>query len=110
MKSPSLSTKIVALIAIASAAYAGTVTLAWDPNTETNIAGYRLYFGTNGFQNMVDCGNVTNRIIENLRPGRWSFYATCYNTSGLESEPSNIVEWQSIGDQPSTPTNLRLRP
>jgi chitinase len=76
------------------------VTLAWDPNSEPDVAGYRLYYGTNGFGTVVNCGNVTNYTL-NLGRGVWSFYATCYNTSGLESEPSNVVTWTN--GQPSPP-------
>ena len=76
--------------------YAASVTLAWDPNIEPDVAGYRLYYGTssNMFGIVVNCGNVTNYTVADLQNGlTYSFYVTCYNTSGLESEPSNVVDY-----------------
>jgi len=88
-------------------AQSASVTLAWDPNTEPDVAGYRLYYGINGFGTVVNCGNVTNQSVLDLQPGRmYSFYVTCYNTSGLESEPSNVVEYVVPGG-PERPTTLR---
>lgn len=87
---------------------AAIVTLAWDPNPEPDISGYRVYYGTNGFGSVMDCGNVTNRVLELSGPGTWSFYATAYNTSGLESEPSLPVSYVARGMRPSAPT-VRVR-
>jgi hypothetical protein len=83
------------------------ITLVWDANTEPDVAGYRLYYGygtnvsqftTNNlakFNVIVNTGNVTNYSLTNLSGGRlYGFYVTCYNTSGLESLPSNIVTYQ----------------
>jgi hypothetical protein len=85
---------LILLFVITITTIGASVTLAWDPNSEPDVAGYRLYYGTNGFGTVVNCGNVTNYSISDLLPGHtYSFYATCYNTSGLESEPSNVVEY-----------------
>ena len=77
---------------IASAYTAESVTLAWDANAETDIAGYRLYYGalSGQYTQMVDVGNVTEATIPNLSAGFTYFFAvTAYDTSGLESLPSN---------------------
>ncbi len=95
---------------------AASVTLAWDPNQEPDVAGYRLYYGTPAgtFDTVVNTGNVTNHTVVDLHPGAtYSFYVTCYNTSGLESEPSNVVEYTvpSSGiNQPPTanPQSVRV--
>jgi hypothetical protein len=74
----------------------GSVTLAWDANDEPDVAGYRIYYGQpeGSFDQSVDVGNVTTASIENLMEGRvYSFHATCYNSAGLESAPSNAVEY-----------------
>lgn len=75
---------------------AADVTLAWDPNTEPDIAGYRLYYGTpiGTYSSVVNVGNHTNTTVVDLQTGlTYAFYVTCYNTSGLESEPSNVVQY-----------------
>ncbi|MBU1102670.1 fibronectin type III domain-containing protein [Patescibacteria group bacterium] len=88
-----------------NSAFAGSVTLAWDPNTEPDIAGYKIYYGTStrtgtdpgvcglcGYATFVDVGNVTLRTIDNLTNGQtYYFSATAYNTAGLESAFSNEV-------------------
>jgi len=103
---------ILAFMCVCVSALAAQVTLAWDANTEPDIAGYRIYFGTNGFGEVVNAGNVTNITITTLvAGGAYSFYATCYNTSGLESEPSNIVMYSVPPDGPPLPrppTALRM--
>ena len=87
------------------------VTLAWDANTETDIAGYRIYyypFGSTAAHVVVNTGNVTNFTISGLTRGtRYVFYATAYNTSGLESEPSNTVEY-TPPKRPAAPRTLRI--
>lgn len=73
---------------------AGEVTLAWDPNQEADLAGYRLYYGPESgqYDQVVDVGNVTTFTVTNLPVGvpRY-FVVTAYNTSDLESDFSNEV-------------------
>jgi chitinase len=101
---------LLLFLGAAIAALAASVTLAWDPNSEADVAGYRLFWGTTdvGFVNVTNCGNVTNWTVVDLQPAEeYAFYVTCYNTSGLESEPSNVVTYSVPGLLPA-PT-LRLR-
>lgn len=73
---------------------AGQVTLTWDPNPESDLAGYRVYFGSQSRQytNLVEVGPVNLAIIPNLKDGEVYFFAvTAYNQQGLESDYSNEV-------------------
>jgi hypothetical protein len=85
-----------ALICIVTAAYAGQVTLGWEPNTEPDLAGYKIYYG-NSSRNYTQIKDVkdktaTLRIITGLIEGQtYCFAATAYNTSGLESNYSAEV-------------------
>ncbi len=77
-------------------AAADSVTLVWDPNTEPDLAGYRIHYGTSSGQwNItIDVGNVTNVTISGLARGvTYYFVATAYNTANLESDPSNEVSY-----------------
>ena len=68
--------------------------LTWDPITDTGIAGYNVYVGTapGVYGAPINVGNVTSRIIDNLAVGStYYFVVTAYNTSGVESIPSNEV-------------------
>ena len=80
------------------------ITLAWDANTEPNLAGYKVYYDSNGSgepyggtgategDSPVDVGNVTEFILHGLLDGEVHFFAvTAYNDEGLESGYSNEV-------------------
>src|SRR5688572_20086648 len=81
------------------------VTLAWDRNTEANIAGYKLYYGTAArtYPNVVNVGNVTNRSVSNLVDGvRYYFAVTAYNTLGVESDFSIELAYTAPTNVPPT--------
>src|SRR5438445_9967296 len=73
---------------------AAQVTLAWDPNTETDLAGYKLYYGTSSgsYPSSVDVGNLTSYTLSGLLEGQIYYLAvTAYNLSLGESDFSNEV-------------------
>lgn len=79
---------------------AGTLTLAWDANSETNIAGYRLYYGTQvgSHPTMVDVGKSTTWQLRSLTDAqKYYFVVTAYNTAGLESLPSPEISGSVVG-------------
>jgi len=47
--------------AITSSAGSGTIKIAWDSNTDKNLVGYRIFYGTSPgkYKNCVDVGKVT---------------------------------------------------
>ena len=77
-------------------ATSASVTVSWSPPTQnsdgsplTNLAGYRVYFGTtatnlNSSVTLANPGLVRD-VIENLTPATWYFAMTAYNTNGSES-------------------------
>jgi hypothetical protein len=76
------------------------VTLTWDPNSETDLAGYDIYYGTasGSYQWKTDVGNVTTYTQSGLDIGvTYYFAATAYNTQGLESGFSNEVVYMVPG-------------
>ena len=71
-----------------------SVTVSWDPNTEADLAGYRVYYGTasRNYQVNVDVGLDTSKVIENLQSGiRYYFAVTAYDTANNESDFSEEV-------------------
>jgi len=73
---------------------AADVTLQWDRNTEPDIAGYKVYYGTASRVYgvpIVLAGNVTTYTVTGLTSGTYYFAVTAYNTAGLESGFSNEV-------------------
>jgi hypothetical protein len=72
------------------------VTLAWDPNSEPDIAGYKLYYGkTSGsYEFAIDVGNQTTYDIldlEEVKP--YYFVVRAYNISGKESDFSSELRY-----------------
>lgn len=80
----------------------GSATLSWTPPTQntdgsalTNLAGYRIHYGTNSssLSQTVKISNpgVASYVVENLSPATWYFAVKAYNSSGVESSLSNLA-------------------
>jgi hypothetical protein len=70
------------------------VTLAWNPNSEADLDGYKVYFGTapGTYSTTMDVGDVTSYTVTGLQVGTLYYFAvTAYDTGGLESGASNEV-------------------
>jgi hypothetical protein len=84
--------------AASAAAPGGTLTLAWNANTESDMGGYRVYYGTSSgaYQQVrgagMDAGLVTEFNITGLQAGS-TYYVTvtAYDRSGNESSYSAQV-------------------
>ncbi len=63
------------------------VTLAWDANSEPDLAGYRLYYGTSSraYTNVSNLGNVLSTSVTLLEGNTYYFAVTAVNTRGGES-------------------------
>jgi len=97
-------------------------TLVWNPNTETDLAGYVVYSSTNSADPAVlaswaQVGSVpstTTNLTLTLQPGvMYYFYVVAYNQSFLTSAPSEVISYLKpgqltkvtiVGQSPSTGT------
>ena len=73
---------------------AATIALAWNANTETNIAGYRVHYGTQpgSYTTIVDRGNTLTASVTGLTDGtRYYFVVVAYDTTGGTSSFSAEV-------------------
>ena len=79
------------------------VTLAWQPPTYNedgtpliDLAGHRIYWGTikGEYSDSIDVDNpgLSTYVVDNLAPNTYYFATTAYNSSGMESELSNIAK------------------
>jgi Putative Ig domain len=80
----------------------GTATVSWLPPTEntngtplTNLAGYRIYYGTNP-SSLTQSVQITNPglatyVLENLSPATWYFSVVSYSSANVESPLSQVV-------------------
>jgi hypothetical protein len=82
-------------------AFSGTATLRWDSvkmdtrdKALTNLAGYRIYYGTSDkalwYTTKVP-KNQTTYVVKDLPPGTWYFAVSAYTTGGTESARSNVA-------------------
>jgi hypothetical protein len=72
--------------------HAAQATLAWDPNTDPALAGYKLYWGTSSanYSWSADAGNQTTFAVPDLSAGAtYYFAATAYDSERFESTFSN---------------------
>jgi hypothetical protein len=82
------------------------IRLTWAPNVEPDVAGYRIHYGEmpGALDQRADAGKATWVRIENLVAGKmYCFQATCYNGSGIESDPSDSIFYLV----PSPPVDTR---
>jgi chitinase len=82
------------LIFLPTAGLCATVTLTWDANSEPDLAGYKVYYGTSSrnYPNVKDVGDKNTATISNLTDGQSYYFAvTAYDIGGLESDYSNEV-------------------
>jgi len=82
------------LMLMAVRAFAGSVTLAWDPVSSPALAGYVVYYGptAGSYTSKIDVGNTTVRTVPNLTDGgTYHFAVTAYDASHKETGFSNDV-------------------
>jgi len=84
----------IVLTSFAQISYGASLNLAWDANTEEDLAGYRVYYGTStgNYGEPTDVGNITEYELQGLNEGTTYYIAlTAYDTSNNESEKSDEV-------------------
>jgi len=85
---------LAALLGHVENSQAAQVRLEWNASSGTNVAGYKIYYGTQsrGYTNSVDAGNTTNYTVTGLQEGATYYFAvTAYDASRLESVYSDEV-------------------
>ncbi len=73
--------------------FGASVKIQWKPNSESDLAGYKVYYGTahRTYAAPIDVGNVTTYEITGLSAGTYYIAITAYDTSGNESDYSYEV-------------------
>lgn len=95
---------VINLMTLCLPCFAESVLLSWDANTDPNLAGYKVYYkadsATQPFDGStavegaapIDVQKQTSATISGLDPAHTYFFAvTAYDSSGIESDYSNIV-------------------
>src|SRR5205809_728611 len=95
-----------------TAASSGQVTLAWDPNPESTVAGYDLYIGRASavYTTKINVSNVTTYTVTGLAPGQVYYFAvTAYDQNGGESGYSNEVSTTIVASAAEPQTALMAK-
>ena len=77
-----------ALLLSPMVAYGATFTIAWDANTEADLAGYKIHYGTasHNYSQSIDVGNTTQFTLVDLNDGvTYYIAATAYDDDTNES-------------------------
>lgn len=80
-------------------------TFAWNSSPSEEVTGYAVYYGITGLglTNRIDVGNSLSITLPLLVGLPHSIYVVAYADNGVESQPSNVVEYS-----PPAMTPLRL--
>jgi len=89
----------------------------WNKNTEQDLAGYKVYWGTSSrdYDSVIDVGKNNNTVLSDTLLYDISYYfaVTAYDTAGNESEYSEQVIFyarKSVRDtlKPRKPKNPKF--
>ena len=100
-----LSIILAAAILCPFQVFAAAVEVSWSGNSETDLAGYKIYYGIQSgtYTSTINAGKVTTATINNLETGKTYYVAmSAYDTSDNESVKSAEVSI-SIPDPDTTP-------
>jgi len=91
-------TAIILSLLFFTPAEAAHLDLAWNANTEPDLAGYRVYYGTasRGYGDPIDVGNTTSCRLDSLLEG--ATYYIAYDVYDNESYFSEEVSTDIGGD------------
>ncbi len=102
------------MICFSIQAYAATVKITWNANTESDLAGYKLYYGTKSgvYTSSIDVKNVTQYTVTVNPTVTTTYYValTAYDTSGNESvksDETSITVVVADTTPPAKPTGLK---
>jgi len=97
---------IISVLLGAQTGWAATVNLAWNANTETDLGGYKLYYGATprsqgSYPNVAVINSKSATTWQlTLSSGTYYFGLTAFDTSGNESTFSAEVSAVVSGVQP----------
>ena len=93
------------IVSIATVQGAQSAKFSWNPSSERDLGGYRLYYGTvaEPYSEVLDL-KTTSATVSNLVEGStYVFAVTTYNTAGVESTLSDTIFYTASDAQASPP-------
>ena len=85
---------LLLLMLLPTVIFAASVRVSWQANTESDLAGYKIYYGTQAgsYSTTINVANVLQYSLTGLSEGSTYYFAvTAYDQSGNESSFSTEV-------------------
>ena len=108
-------TILMALMLLAGTAFAGTVCLEWDPISDPDLAGYKIFVRAEGgvydYNNPAWQGTETTCSFPLADGETFYIVGRAFDTEGLEGEDSDELSWYHEFPWVNTPPgtiNLRI--
>ena len=92
---------VASVLLVHGPARAAQLSLTWDPSGDSDVAGYKIYYGTQSgaYTEVIDAGNSTTCTVPDLAVGTTYYIAaTAYDSYGYESDYSNELDYAVTGD------------
>jgi hypothetical protein len=106
--SPGDTTPPLAPQGVASGVSDVNITLSWKANTESDLSGYKVYYGNSSrsYSPSIPAGNVTSYTVDNLEAGKTYYLAvsaldSAANESGYSLEVVQTIPSADGGAPPS---------
>ena len=102
---------LVAIVITPSILFAAQIKLAWDPNSEADLAGYKVYYGTASrvYGTPINVGKVTTYTVTGLTQGQTYYLAV---TAFDNATPANVsgysAEVSGVATDPSQPVSITV--
>jgi hypothetical protein len=88
---------LILLVFLPGVLHSENVTMSWNPNTEPDLAGYKLYYGLSSrdYSVEINTGNTTNYVVGGLDTGVMYYFALkAYDLFGNVSDFSEEISYE----------------
>ena len=100
---------LILFACVSASAQGYRISFLWDNNSESDLAGYKMYMLTPPATNWLQVAtSITNTVtITNTVPTLSKYRVTAFNTSNIESIPSNEITVNL--NSPGAPGKFKLQ-
>src|SRR3569832_887144 len=100
---------MIAAVICSAAGHGATISLNWHSSTDFHLFGYNVYVTpkAGGETNVVQVGKTSAATLSSLTEGNaYRIYVTAFDADGVESDPSNFVDFTPAATAPVTQQHL----
>jgi hypothetical protein len=100
---------VVAAVIFSAIGNSATISLNWQPSTDLHVVGYNVYVASKSDSqtNVVQVGKTSAATLSSLTEGvEYRVYVTAFDANGVESDPSNYVDFTPAPTAPVSQQRL----